>query len=313
MTTDELRQFMEGVVGRVEVLEQVVAGQQNQMQIAASKFLEVNGELNYLKGQVGQINASGGSKGGFKKEILESRAIQSLGNLSGAKEYRQWNQRFKNALDQARPKYGRQLLNIIESVTERTIEQQRELSEENSVTRLIAEIIMEKVDDSEGDSKIDEDVVAAFDRELWAVLVDKCEGEAIHKVNSAEQGEGMWAYIRAYQWFNTTTELVKMSRIIDIMRPEACKYEHEIAAAVEKRERNYKRIIDEDKAEPLPERYRMTAIKCLLVREVKRHVTLRENDLSTDTALRDVIMRYAVDRRIEKERGDTNGDRRSDG
>ena len=58
----------------------------------------------------------------------------------------------------------------------------------------------------------------------------------------------MWAYIRVHQWFNKTTELGKMSRVIDIMRPEACKHEHEIAGAIEKRERNYRRIIEEDKA-----------------------------------------------------------------
>ena len=47
----------------------------------------------------------------------------------------------------------------------------------------------------------------------------------------------------------------------------------------------------------------MTAIKCLLVGEIKRHVTLREDELDTDQQLRDVVMKYAVYRRIEKERG----------
>ena len=100
-------------------------------------------------------------------------------------------------------------MNILESITEKTVEQQRELSQETRVTGLITEIIAEKVNDGDGDSKIDEEVAAAFDRKLWAVLIDKCEGESVHKVNSAEQGEGMWAYIRVHQWFNTTTELGK--------------------------------------------------------------------------------------------------------
>ena len=47
----------------------------------------------------------------------------------------------------------------------------------------------------------------------------------------------------------------------------------------------------------------MTAIKCLLVGEIKRHVTLREDELDTYQQLRDVVMTYAVNRRIEKERG----------
>ena len=94
--------------------------------------------------------------------------------------------------------------------------------------------------------------------------MDRYDGEALHKVNSAAQGEGLYAYIRVHQWFNKTTELGKMNRVIDIMRPEACKQEHEIAAAVERWERNYQRIVDEDSAELLPEIYRMTAIKSLL-------------------------------------------------
>ena len=94
-----------------------------------------------------------------------------------------------------------------------------------------------------------------------------------------------------------------MTRVIDIMRPEPCKHEHEIAGAIEKWERNYRRIIEEDKAEPLPDRYRMTAIKCLLVGEIKRHVNLREEEIETYQELRNIVMKYAVNRRIEKERG----------
>ena len=47
----------------------------------------------------------------------------------------------------------------------------------------------------------------------------------------------------------------------------------------------------------------MTAIKSLLVGEIKRHVTLREDELETYQQLRNVVMKYAVNRRIEKEKG----------
>ena len=154
-----------------------------------------------------------------------------------------------NAMDQARPKYRRRLMNILENITENMVNNQEELSERQGHTEWIKEIIEEKQEDSKED-KIPDDDISSFNRDLWAVMVDKCEGEAMHKVNSAEQGEGMWAYIRVHQWFNKTTELGKMSRVIDIMRPEACKHEHEIAGAIEKWERNYRRTIEEDKAEP---------------------------------------------------------------
>ena len=59
----------------------------------------------------------------------------------------------------------------------------------------------------------------------------------------------------------------------------------------------------EDGAEGLPERYRMTALKCLLVGELKRQVELRDEELSNYEDFRNVIMKYAVNKKIEKERG----------
>ena len=59
----------------------------------------------------------------------------------------------------------------------------------------------------------------------------------------------MKAYVRLHQWFNRTTELGKTNRIIDIMRPDACKHDYEIANAIEKWEERYRRIMEEDGAE----------------------------------------------------------------
>ena len=100
----------------------------------------------------------------------------------------------------------------------------------------MCEVICELLEESkEGKGKgVTSENLVELNRDLCAVLVDKCEGEAIHKTNSAGQGEGLWGYIRVHQWFNKTTELGKINRVIDIMRPEACKHEHEIAAAIEK-------------------------------------------------------------------------------
>ena len=142
-----------------------------------------------------------------------------------------------------------------------------------------------------------------MNRDLWAVLVGKCETEALQKVNSASQGEGLWAYIRVHQWYNKTTELGRTNRLIGIMRPDACKHEYEIAGAVEKWEEKYRRVMDEDGAEESPERYKMTALKCLLTGEIKKHVELREDDLATYSDLRAIIMKYVSNKRIEKERG----------
>ena len=98
-------------------------------------------------------------------------------------------------------------------------------------------------------------------------------------MTSALQGEGLRGFIRLHQWFNKTTELGKTNRIIDVMRPDACKREHEIASAVERWEERYRRIMEEDGAEELPESYRKTALKCLLVGDIKRHVELKRRGI----------------------------------
>ena len=82
------------------------------------------------------------------KEILESKAIKHLGTLSGPKEYRYWNQRLKNAMDQARPSYGREIVTILEDITESMVENQKELASNEDVTECIFELIAEKEEDA---------------------------------------------------------------------------------------------------------------------------------------------------------------------
>ena len=86
-----------------------------------------------------------------------------------------------------------------------------------------------------------------LNRELWAVLEAKAEGEALSKINSGTQGEGLFAFVRMHGWFNKTTDLGKTNRRIDVMKPAQCKHAWEVAAAVETWEEKYRRLKDEDK------------------------------------------------------------------
>ena len=70
--------------------------------------------------QGGRENRKGdrGFKGfEFRKPILESKAINDLPELAEAKTYRDWNQRFKNAMEQVRPSV-RMGLTFIEGIKE---------------------------------------------------------------------------------------------------------------------------------------------------------------------------------------------------
>ena len=54
------------------------------------------------------------------KSILESKAMQEVGKLSDAKQYRQWCKKMKNAIEQSRPK-ARAAIEMIEKLNEEDV------------------------------------------------------------------------------------------------------------------------------------------------------------------------------------------------
>ena len=53
----------------------------------------------------------------WSKSVLESKAIQEIGTVVDAKQYRQWNKKMKNAIDQIRQN-SRNVLDCVEKLTE---------------------------------------------------------------------------------------------------------------------------------------------------------------------------------------------------
>ena len=52
-------------------------------------------------------------KDSWYKSVFESKAIQDIGPVVDAKQYRQWNKKMKNAIEQIRPQ-SRHILDFIE-------------------------------------------------------------------------------------------------------------------------------------------------------------------------------------------------------
>ncbi len=123
------------------------------------------------------------------------------------------------------------------------------------------------------------------------------------KASAVKDGEGLWSYVKMHQWFMSTTDLGKTNQRIDIMRPPQCKHDWEVAEAVEKWEEKYRIVKEEDGDQELPEKYRMTALKCILVGYIKKHIELREEDIKTYEEMRAIIMKWAVNEKIEKDKG----------
>ena len=75
---------------------------------------------------------------------------------------------------------------------------------------------------------------AKYNRDVWAVLVAKSEGEAWEKSSGVCQGEGLWAYVRMHRWFKQAIEQGVINRRTAIINPEPIVKDHELAGAVER-------------------------------------------------------------------------------
>ena len=93
---------VEDLTSRIQILENEKASVNLKFNDAATRILGLEAGIRELRKNVNEDKDRKGTR-----EIVESKAIQSLGNMKEAKEYRSWNLKMRNAFDQARPAYGR--------------------------------------------------------------------------------------------------------------------------------------------------------------------------------------------------------------
>ena len=123
------------------------------------------------------------------KKILESKAIQSLGKMKEAKKYRSWNLKMRNAFDQARASHGKKVVMWLETVSEKAIDEEQEKDPTTTSLEWIKEIYTRNTNHKY--DGITDEAFEGMNRDLWAVLIEKCENEAMQKVSSTLHGEGM--------------------------------------------------------------------------------------------------------------------------
>ena len=90
-------------------------------------------------------NGNQGQGGGqaWYKSVLESKAVQEIGNVVDAKQYRQWNKKMKNALDQIRPN-SKAILDHVEKLSEDEINEANKQGTFDSRRDVIVEVIASK-------------------------------------------------------------------------------------------------------------------------------------------------------------------------
>ena len=114
---------------------------------------------------------------------------------------------------------------------------------------------------------------------------------------------GARAYIHVYSWFMETTGLNMSEKRSRLMHPSPVKSEAHIADAVEAWERDETELRRMDPSgTDLPDVWRMSALKCMLVGKIKEHVEMKQ-ELRTYDTLRAEIMKCTVQERLERNRG----------
>ena len=125
------------------------------------------------------------------KSVVESKAVQEIGPVVDAKQYRQWSKKMKNAIDQIRP-HSRTALDHVEKLTE------DEINEANRQGTLDSrrDVIITLVANTHGRNQDMSETLCSLNTDMWAILSAKAAGEAEEKLESCTQGEGLWAYAR---------------------------------------------------------------------------------------------------------------------
>jgi len=225
-----------------------------------------------------------------RKPILESNAVGDVDRLTDAKSYRPFNRKLKNAMEQTRP-YARKAMEMLETITEQEITDSSLRDPKLTIKDTIIDVYLAKHITKYPDL---EESLEEFNRDIWSVLDAKSEGEALGKLKSVQQGEGLMAFVRFHQGWN--------QRRSAIMHPGQCKHEHEIASAIEEWEEKYRILISEDKESELPASWRIVSMKEILCGDIKKHVDMQCQDVKSYDDLRATIMKWAVAKRIEKDR-----------
>ena len=222
-----------------------------------------------------------------RKPILESNAVGDVDKLTDAKSYRPFNRKLKNAMEQTRP-YARKAMEMLETITEQEITDSSLRDPRLTIKDTIIDVYLAKHIVKYPDL---EESLEEFNRDIWSVLDAKSEGEALGKLKSVQQGEGLMAFVRLHQWFIRTSDQGWNQRRSAIMHPGHCKHEHEIASAIEDWEERYRILISEDKESELPASWRIVSMKEILCGDIKKHVDMQRQDMKSYDDLRATIVK----------------------
>ena len=215
---------------------------------------------------------------------MEHKVIQSLAKLDDDKnKFRRWHKKAVGALSQINEEYGRVLERLAEQV-----------DGGHSVEETVADM----------DDREDMGLAEDLNRDLYALILDKAEGDAAYKkVQSVKRNQGIKGFTILYKWFTEVSGMGLAEQARRLMQPETPKKEVEMAAAIEEWEMRLHRLAAHGKEYELNVMFKIIALRFLTVGRAREYYEMWESEVSKDekgyNALKNKIKEYSKRKQLE--------------
>ena len=151
-----------------------------------------------------------GGGGRHNRTVLESKSVVNMKTLSSDKaSFRLWHEELVNVMEQLRPG-SRGLFKALTKYADHEVEDKFE------------EWVKAQ---EECDGLLDEDY-NKINEDIYVLLMDNCEAEALTRVRSCPAGEGLMAYRAVYKWFMGVSGQAISDRVRRLMSPAAPRHEY---------------------------------------------------------------------------------------
>ena len=228
---DEVKGALQATIGQLFVMVDMVAGILANLSVIGSEKVRMEEDIKGVVHTSGMVQGavetlikqqeskSGGGGHYRRNNILECKSVTNLKMIGADKSgFRAWHERLVNVMEQIRP--GSR--GIFKALARHV---------DHEVTEEFAEWI--KGQQEYADLK-DEDVFKEVNEDVYVLLMDKAESEALTRVRAYQAGDGLNAYRSVYKWFMGVSGQAIADKMRKLMAPSTPKAEHDIADQLDK-------------------------------------------------------------------------------
>ena len=164
---------------------------------------------------VKQQEGKNGGGGNYRRNnILDSKAVRNLKMIGADKSgFRAWHERLVNIMEQIRPGSRGRFKALARHV-------------DHEVTEEFAEWME---DQQEYEDLKNKEVLKEVSKDVYSLLMDKAESEALTRVRAYPAGDGLNAYRSVYKWFMGVSGQAIADKMRKLMAPTTPKAEHDLA------------------------------------------------------------------------------------